>query len=339
MAIRFNGLLFFQHPFKNISEFKKGLLLSKIRFENLGYKKHLFELKYAKAKLPQIAMILSLLALAMLALFKKFTISLWLSLLTVIIQTLLISSRIYISNRAPVTNMYETVLFSGHGALIIAMIMGHFKNEKIFIFIGLFYNLLCLLMMNFAVEMLSDSISPLVPVLRDNFWLSTHVTCIILSYSALALSWVLANTIMIRKRFGFLNKSEETYYSGLIYTCLKVGTTLLATGVILGGIWADYSWGRFWGWDPKETWSLIVLCLYIGILHGRYTNWIPNSRFVPLTALSFLAVMMAWFGVNYILATGLHSYGFSEGGAIFLISFFSIQIIAIILTWSKQKGV
>jgi len=112
---------------------------------------------------------------------------------------------------------------------------------------------------------------------------------------------------------------------------------MLAAGIILGGVWADYSWGRFWGWDPKETWSLIVLCVYMIILHGRYTSWIKSDRFISFTAGAFMSVMMAWFGVNYILATGLHSYGFSEGGAIFLGSFFLIQIILIIVTNTNSK--
>jgi ABC-type transport system involved in cytochrome c biogenesis permease subunit len=112
---------------------------------------------------------------------------------------------------------------------------------------------------------------------------------------------------------------------------------LLSTGVILGGVWADYSWGRFWGWDPKETWSLIVLLIYMAILHGRYTSWIREQRFVPMVAAAFMSVMMAWFGVNYILASGLHSYGFSEGGAVFLGSFFLIQIILVIIGITKQS--
>ena len=120
-----------------------------------------------------------------------------------------------------------------------------------------------------------------------------------------------------------------------MYSCLKYGVTLLAGGIILGGVWADYSWGRFWGWDPKETWSLIVLCIYMVILHGRYTSWIDNRKFVPFTAFAFLSVMMAWFGVNYILASGLHSYGFSEGGAIFLGAFFTIQVLILLVTTPK----
>jgi len=185
--------------------------------------------------------------------------------------------------------------------------------------------------------MLDEGISPLVPVLRDNFWLSTHVSTIILSYAALALSWLLANALLIKGRFSTVSSAEYRYQVDLIYTCIKVGVVLLAAGVILGGVWADYSWGRFWGWDPKETWSLIVLLIYMAILHGKYTSWIPPKRFVLMVAGAFMSVMMAWFGVNYILASGLHSYGFSEGGAIFLGTFFLIQTLILIIASIKTS--
>lgn len=292
-----------------------------------------FEYIFTKAHLHSWSLVVSLLALAMLVIFKKFTAALALTSLSVLLQLVLIIGRVYISGRAPITNMYETVMFSGFGALILAMGIGHVKKEKTYIFMGLAYNVCTLMMMNFATGMLSSSISPLVPVLRDNFWLSTHVTTIIMSYGALALSWILGNTVLFRRRFGGgLTAMDERYYSDLIYTTLKWGTIMLAAGIILGGVWADYSWGRFWGWDPKETWSLIVLCLYMAILHGKYTSWIPTKRFVVLVAGAFMSVMMAWFGVNYILASGLHSYGFSEGGAIFLGSFFAIQTGFLIIT-------
>lgn len=202
---------------------------------------------------------------------------------------------------------------------------------------GLFYDILCLFMMNFAGTMLNSSIGPLVPVLRDNFWLSTHVTCVILSYGALAISWILANTVLLKKYLGKMKKSDEKEYSDMIYSCVKLGAVLLAIGIILGGVWADYSWGRFWGWDPKETWSLIVFCLYIAICHGKYTQWIPPRRFNWVVAGAFMSVMMAWFGVNYILASGLHSYGFSQGGAIFLLSFFTVQSLFLALTYKSTK--
>lgn len=302
------------------------------RFKKVKGNKFGLEYRFAKANLPMVAMLLTLLALMCLTLFKKFTLALVFSFSTITVQLALIVVRVIISGRAPITNMYETVMFSGFGAITLALIVGHFKKEKVYVYMGLMYNACTLMMMNFATGMLSESISPLVPVLRDNFWLSTHVTTIIMSYGALALSWILANTVLFKKRFGQLNPADETYYADHIYTTLKWGTIMLGAGIILGGVWADYSWGRFWGWDPKETWSLIAFVIYMAILHGRYTSWIPNQRFIPLVAGAFMSVMMAWFGVNYILASGLHSYGFSEGGALFLGSFFLIQTAIIVVT-------
>ncbi|CBW26887.1 putative membrane protein [Halobacteriovorax marinus SJ] len=315
--------------------FLKVLKDSEEQYEKIVDKDFLIELTYVNMQLPVVALILTFCGLITMTLFRKFHIALVFAVLTVVVQTAILAFRVHISGRAPITNMYETVLFSGYGALILALVIGHFKKEKIYVFVGLAYNVCTLLMLNFAGGMLSSSISPLVPVLRDNFWLSTHVTTIILSYGALALSWVLSNTVLIRKKFFFMSPADERYYSELVYTCLKYGTIMLAAGIILGGVWADYSWGRFWGWDPKETWSLIVLCLYMAILHGKYTNWIPHNRFFLLVAAAFMSVMMAWFGVNYILATGLHSYGFSEGGAIFLGSFFAVQTLVLLLTFSN----
>ena len=315
------------------------LMRSKSSYEQAFGSRYIVELYYAKLGLPTVAMILSMLALGSMVLFKNFKIALGFAGLSIVAQVALITLRVIISGRAPITNMYETVLFSGSGALLLGLLLGHFKKEKLFVYMGLAYNVCTLMMVNFANGMLTATISPLVPVLRDNFWLSTHVTTIILSYGALALSWILANTVLIKRRIGKMDKKEEAYNADIIYTTLKWGTTMLAAGIILGGVWADYSWGRFWGWDPKETWSLIVLCFYTAILHGRYTSWIKNDRFMTVTAAAFLSVMMAWFGVNYILASGLHSYGFSEGGAVFLGSFFLVQIIILIATkdYSKKK--
>ena len=297
------------------------------------------ELTYAKMRLPVLSMVLCLLALASMVLVRSALTPLLLSGGVLLLQTTLIVLRVIISGRAPITNMYETVLFSGYGALIIALIIGHLKKERIFIYLGLAYNACTLLMLNFADGMLSEEINPLVPVLRDNFWLSTHVTMVILSYGALALSWVLANTVLFKRRFSTLTPKEERHYAHLTHSCLKYGVVLLAGGIILGGVWADYSWGRFWGWDPKETGSLIALCIYAAILHGRHTNWISDRRFMTCTAAAFLSIMMAWFGVNYILASGLHSYGFSEGGAIFLGSFFAAQILFLGITSDSLRKV
>jgi len=300
--------------------------------------KYLLELKYFKWDLFSWGIITSLLGIITLVALKKPTVGFVFTGTSILLQIVAITLRVLISGRAPITNMYETVMFSGFGGLVISLFVYAFRKEIMFVISGLVLNFLCLWMMKFAHGMLDEGISPLVPVLRDNFWLSTHVSTIILSYAALALSWVLANVLMIRTGFKTVPSNEYRYQVDLIYTCLKVGIVLLAAGIILGGVWADYSWGRFWGWDPKETWSLIVLLIYMAILHGKYTNWITPKRFVPMVAGAFMRVMMAWFGVNYILASGLHSYGFSEGGAIFLGSFFLTQTVLIILCIINPKS-
>jgi ABC-type transport system involved in cytochrome c biogenesis permease subunit len=103
--------------------------------------------------------------------------------------------------------------------------------------------------------------------------------------------------------------------SNFIYRAMQVGVLLIAAGTILGGIWADYSWGRFWGWDPKEVWALITLLVYLIPLHGRFAGWVSTFGLVAASVVCFLSVVMAWYGVNFVLGVGLHSYGFVEGGS------------------------
>jgi ABC-type transport system involved in cytochrome c biogenesis permease subunit len=300
---------------------------------------YLLELSYYRWNLFIWALIFSLTSIILFVALKNKIPGSICTLISLGLQVTAVTIRVLISGRAPITNMYETVMFSGLGALLISIVIYFFRKDILFILAGLGCNVLSLMMMKFANGMLDEGISPLVPVLRDNFWLSTHVTTVILSYAALALSWILSNSLLLKSRFKGVSSAEYRYEVDLIYTSIKCGVVLLSAGVILGGVWADYSWGRFWGWDPKETWSLIVLLIYMAILHGRYTSWISAHRFVPMVAGAFMSVMMAWFGVNYILASGLHSYGFSEGGAVFLASFFLIQgVILIITIKSKQTG-
>ena len=103
--------------------------------------------------------------------------------------------------------------------------------------------------------------------------------------------------------------------SNFVYRAMQVGVLLIAAGTILGGVWADYSWGRFWGWDPKEVWALITLLVYLVPLHGRFAGWVSTFGLVAASVGCFLSVIMAWYGVNFVLGVGLHSYGFTEGGS------------------------
>jgi hypothetical protein len=156
--------------------------------------------------------------------------------LILLIECIGIAMRVKISGRAPITNMYETVMFSGFGALVISYILYLFSPKKLYLIAGLIFNLLSLLMLKFAQGMLDPSIKPLVPVLRDNFWLSTHVTTVILSYAAFALSWILANLILVQSIKGKISTKDYNEKVTLVYNCLKFGVCSTECG--------RYSWGR-----------------------------------------------------------------------------------------------
>lgn len=317
---------------------KKVVMLSD-KYAEAGGDRHLYELFYEKSHLFHWSILIALVSLAIVFISSqktRFLVIISVSLL-LLVQIAAIGFRVFISARAPVTNMYETVMWVGLGSLIFAIILSILRKEKLFLMGGIIVNVCCLFMMTFATDMLDPSIKPLVPVLRDNFWLSTHVTTITISYAAFALSWMIANYYLIGSILKKNFVKQAAKIGDLSYSAVKIGVVLLSAGIILGGIWADYSWGRFWGWDPKETWSLIALMGYIVILHGRFTGWINKQLFLPLIALAYLGVLMAWFGVNYILAAGLHSYGFSDGGAIFLGSIFTTQILIVIVYFIRQK--
>jgi ABC-type transport system involved in cytochrome c biogenesis permease subunit len=116
--------------------------------------------------------------------------------------------------------------------------------------------------------------------------------------------------------------------TNFIYRTMQVGVLLVAAGTILGGVWADYSWGRFWGWDPKEVWALITLLVYLVPLHGRFAGWVSTFGLVAASVVCFLSVLMAWYGVNFVLGVGLHSYGFTEGGGQGVVTACTLAVLA-----------
>ena len=123
-----------------------------------------------------------------------------------------------------------------------------------------------------------------------------------------------------------------------VYRSMQIGVAFITPGIILGGIWADYSWGRFWGWDPKETWALIVLLGYIVVLHARLVGWLKNFGTLASGVISFSLVIMAWYGVNFVLGAGLHSYGFGAGGIEYVSVFVLLHILFVIYAFFVQKN-
>ncbi len=190
--------------------------------------KYLLELNYYKLNLFVWSLLASILGIILFVVMKNKIPGTIVTGASILCQLTAMTIRVMISGRAPITNMYETVMFSGFGALIISIIIFYFRRDILFVLAGLACNVLSLMMMKFANGMLDEGISPLVPVLRDNFWLSTHVTTVILSYAALALSWILANSLLLRARFGTVSSAEYRYEVDLIYTSIKFGVVILS---------------------------------------------------------------------------------------------------------------
>ncbi len=247
--------------------------------------------------------------------------------------------RSYLAGRPPVTNMFETVVWVPWGAMIFAILL-YRSQKKIFIpLAACLVATLCLILTNLAPTVLDDSIQPLEPVLRSTFWLSTHVLVITISYAAFFLAFALGDWAL----YMFL-KDEKAYAKEIaatvhaIYRSMQIGVVLLASGTILGGVWAAYSWGRFWGWDPKETWAFIALMGYLAIMHGRLAGLIRNFGMAVGAVLSFSLVIMAWYGVNFVLGAGLHSYGFGAGGVEWVSLFVALHLIYVVFVATVRSS-
>jgi ABC-type transport system involved in cytochrome c biogenesis permease subunit len=247
--------------------------------------------------------------------------------------------RCMIAGRPPVTNMFESVIWVTWGCVLFSLfIWAAYKNSVIPTAASVFA-IVGLVLADNLPAVLDPSIQPLEPVLRSNFWLTIHVLTITLSYAAFALSLCLGNVVLGNYLFRTSNTQWIQQASLYMYRAVQIGVVLLAAGTILGGVWADYSWGRFWGWDPKEVWALTALLLYLAVLHGRYSGWLRGFGFVAATVMSFLGVLMAWYGVNFVLGVGLHSYGFGSGGLVWVSLYIGLQIAFILAAYAKNLRV
>lgn len=239
------------------------------------------------------------------------------------IQAMGLLSRVLIADRPPVTNMYESIIWVAFGTVLFALLFETIYHAGVFLLGAIPVALVSLILADSQPMILDPSIHPLTPVLRDNFWLTIHVLTITLSYAAFALSLGVAHIALIRI---ILNKKVAALLYNYLYRTLQVGVLLLATGTILGGVWANYSWGRFWDWDPKETWALIALLGYLFLLHGRIAGRWGGFGLAIGSVLAFLSVLMAWYGVNFVLGAGLHSYGFGTGGFPIVLGFIGLEL-------------
>lgn len=238
--------------------------------------------------------------------------------------------RVYLAGRPPVSNMYETVVWVPFGCVLFGILLERVQKNRLLLACASTVAIFCLILTDLAPTILDSSIQPLEPVLRSTFWLSTHVLIITISYAAFFLAFAVGDLML------FYYWSDEAKYARQIqvgtqsiYRAIQIGVVLLAFGIILGGIWADYSWGRFWGWDPKETWALIALLGYLALLHGRLFGLVRNFGLAAGAIVAFSLVIMAWYGVNMVLGAGLHTYGFGAGGIEYVGTFVVAHLLAV----------
>jgi ABC-type transport system involved in cytochrome c biogenesis permease subunit len=245
--------------------------------------------------------------------------------------------RCYLTGRPPVSNMYESVVWVSLGTVIFGLIFESIYKKQYSIVGAMIVGVLCQIVASFSPTILDPSLQPLEPVLRSNMWLTIHVLTITLSYSCFFLALLNADIgLSYFTRDGFKEKAKEIEI--LTYRVVQVGVVLLFTGTVLGGIWADYSWGRFWGWDPKETWAFIAFMGYIAILHAKKAGYVREFGFMVSVIVAFSLVLMAWYGVNFVLGAGLHSYGFGGGGVPYVAAFIGIHLAYCVFVWTVYRS-
>jgi len=250
--------------------------------------------------------------------------------------------RVIIMERPPVSNLYESVVFVGLIGAMAGLWLEWGRRNGVGVLVGVIAGA-TLQFMGFSYASEGDTMGMLVAVLDSNFWLATHVLTITIGYGAVVVAGVVGHIYLVQRimRPGDQARLQATIRNGVGLTLVALFFAVL--GTILGGIWADQSWGRFWGWDPKENGALLICLWLLILLHGRLSHIITDLGFAVGLVLANLTVAAAWFGVN-LLSVGLHSYGFSNSMATGLLLFCGAEIIFgvgayVIVKTRERRGV
>jgi len=249
----------------------------------------------------------------------------WLCILTLLVHTWALGSRMYIQGRPPVTNLYSSAIFIGWGCVLgCLMLEAVYKNGIGNIVGSVTGSLTLLIAQHLSAE--GDTLEMMQAVLDTNFWLATHVTCVTLGYTATFVAGFLGIIYVVMGIVTTtLTPERDKSLTQMIYGVVCFAMLFSFVGTVLGGIWADQSWGRFWGWDPKENGALLIVIWNAIILHARWGG-MAKSRGVALLAIAGNMVTgWSWFGTNQ-LGVGLHAYGFNDQLAWGLTAFWLSQL-------------
>jgi cytochrome c-type biogenesis protein CcsB len=245
--------------------------------------------------------------------------------------------RCMIAGRPPVTNMYEVMIWVPFGAALFAIIFELIYRPRYFALAASAVGTLSLVLADNLPAVLDPSIKPLVPVLMSNYWLTVHVLTINLGYAGFMLALGLGHIVLWNYLFRPHRRDTIKQLTQFNYRAMQVGLLFLTAGTILGGVWANDSWGRFWGWDPKETWALIAILCYLVVLHGRFSGWMGDFALNVASVLCFQAIIFAAYGVNFVLGKGLHSYGFGVGGEKWVGLYVALELLLVGLAVWRYK--
>ncbi|MEI6534474.1 MAG: cytochrome c biogenesis protein CcsA [Verrucomicrobiaceae bacterium] len=255
-----------------------------------------------------------------------------------------IVTRCIIMGRPPITTLYETILFITTTSVLLGLLAEWMTRKGLALAVaciagtaGMF---LSIRFMNFEGR---DTMEQLQAVLITNFWLSTHVPCINLGYAAGMVACIFSLIYFIQRLFGFAKAGDARArdLTRIAYGFVMAGLFLSLVGTVLGGIWANYSWGRFWGWDPKENGALMIVLMNLVILHARLGGYVKEAGFHCCCVVLGMITVFSWFGTNQ-LGVGLHSYGFTDGVWKWLYIFWSsllvFLIFGMILAWRDRSA-
>ena len=226
-----------------------------------------------------------------------------------------ITMRCVIMERPPIGNLYDTTIFIATAVTFFSLIVEWMTRRRFALGIApILGALLVIVGRRFELGDAKDHMDPLVAVLNSNFWLTIHVITITLGYSAGLLSAFLSCAYLLMRGLH-LDDGDKALRRSLtraVYGMLCLTLFLALVGTVLGGIWANYSWGRFWGWDPKENGALLIVLWTLAILHARLGGYIKEWGLHFASVFTAIVVTFSWWGVNF-LNTGLHNYGFTSG--------------------------
>ena len=282
------------------------------------------------------AMVIYILA-GLLAIFSWFNLSetlrrssVWLVWLAFVIHTIGLVYRMVLEGRPPVTNLYSSAIFIGWGAVLLGLILEKFHKNGIGLVVASVIGFITLIIAHhLALE--GDTMEMMRAVLDTNFWLATHVVSVTIGYASTYVAGFLALIYILRGVFTkTLDAATGKSLARMIYGIVCFATLFSFVGTVLGGIWADQSWGRFWGWDPKENGALIIVLWNALILHLRWGGLIRERGLVNCAIFGNIVTSWSWFGVN-MLGIGLHSYGFTQAAFFWLVLFAVSQLVFIAL--------